>query len=89
MGIFSPIGAINMVVVGITQMRDTIFVLIRVFFKPFVRQSPEEDKDSIELRNVLCVVPTYKEEAKEVSITVSYSLSVESYSQICLKVNTK
>lgn len=77
MGIFSPIGIINMFVVGITQMRDTIFVLIRVLFKPFVKQSPEEDKNSIELRNVLCVVPTYKEEANEVMVTLDSLIAQE------------
>jgi len=70
LGVFSPVGAINVLVVGVTQMRDTIFVIIRIIFKPFVKQSPEEDEESLDLRNVLCVVPTYKEEANEVCVTL-------------------
>lgn len=75
--IMSPIGIINMLIVGITQFRDTIFVIIRVLFKPFVKQSPEEDKESNELRNVLCVVPTYKEEANEVQLTLDSLIAQE------------
>lgn len=70
MGQFAPVGAINILVVGLPQMRDTVFIIIRVIFKPFVRQSTEEDEESLDLRNVLCVVPTYKEEAKEVVVTL-------------------
>ena len=77
MGIFSPIGWVNMFVVGITQMRDTVFVIIRVIFNPFVKQRPEEENESIDLRNVLSVVPTYKEESKEVMLTLDSLIAQE------------
>lgn len=77
LGALTPIGLVNMFVVGITQMRDAIFVLIRVLFKPCVHQNPVEKEVSDELRNVLCVVPTYKEGSEEVMLTLNSLIAQE------------
>lgn len=77
LGVKSPVGIINMFVVGITHFRDAMFVLIRVIFRPCVRQQAEEDEESGALRNVLCVVPTYKEESAEVTATLDSLISQE------------
>jgi len=77
LGVTSPVGLLNMFVVGITHFRDTLFVIIRILFKPCVRvQTDEEDGDS-SLRNVLCVIPTYKEEAKDVTATLDSLIAQE------------
>lgn len=76
LGVTSPVGIINMFVVGITHFRDTLFVLIRVLFKPCVEMKVDED-DDYSLRNVLCVIPTYKEEPKEVTATLDSLIAQE------------
>ena len=61
----SPFGTIAIFTVGITHMRDTVFVMIRLLFKPFVVQAL--DNETYEVRTVLCVLPVYKEEMKVLS----------------------
>ena len=65
-----------MFVVGITHFRDTLFVFIRILFRPCVRMQCEEDDDR-SLRNVLCVIPTYKENKKEVTATLDSLIAQE------------
>jgi len=77
MGVASPVGIINMFVVGITHFRDTVFVLIRIIFRPCVKQIVHEDEESTQTYNVLCVIPTYKEESKEVTQTLDSLIAQE------------
>lgn len=81
LGVTSPVGLINMFVVGITHFRDTLFVLIRILFKPCVKIQADEDDDK-SLRNVLCVIPTYKEEPKEVTATLNSLIAQEETSLV-------
>eukprot|EP00516_Mucochytrium_quahogii_P003687 CAMPEP_0203745170 /NCGR_PEP_ID=MMETSP0098-20131031/996_1 /ASSEMBLY_ACC=CAM_ASM_000208 /TAXON_ID=96639 /ORGANISM=" , Strain NY0313808BC1" /LENGTH=764 /DNA_ID=CAMNT_0050632879 /DNA_START=174 /DNA_END=2468 /DNA_ORIENTATION=- len=71
-GILFPVGIMNMIIVGLPHYRDTMFVLIRIFFCNFVTQNPTAKNNPAgeKLRHVIAVIPAYKEDPEEVELTV-------------------
>lgn len=66
----SPVELISRLVVGIIFIRDSIYVMIQLIHR-LVGKGYDGVGKSREKSNVLCVLPTYKEDIKEVKITLN------------------
>ena len=72
-GILFPLRVMNIIVVGLPHFRDLLYIVLRIFFSrcKFVRSSTKmPDRYSSSRKNVVAIIPAYKEDPEEVELTL-------------------
>ena len=72
-GILFPLRVMNIIVVGLPHFRDLLYIVMRIFFSrcKFVKCSTKiPDRYRSSRKNVVAIIPAYKEDPEEVELTL-------------------